>query len=563
MKGFDPFSTTNSLYGVFYTNTQHPQTSYTKEFTRPDMPFAFYNQTQNMQQAYFNRLGHLIGKKPNVTEEQRNLTESQFNVQGAVKAKQLQNQFEQPQNINAYAPKKEERQSTFKKIGAQISNETYHEPLLHYRPEATYKIPPFQKHLPYGYQPNLSPFQEYVTYAPGTNKVIGGTYLDTFDNYLPNVQRISQQQQQQQRTYQPVTVEQVPQQQTYQPPVQDYPPVQVEQMPQQTYQPPVQNYPPVQAEPQQTYQPVTVEQVPQQQTYQPPVQDYPPVQAEPQQTYQPPVQEYAPVQVEQVPPQPQVQQTFQTVTVEQPPQQTYQPVTVEQVPPQFQEQTYHPPQENYPPVTLEQVPQPQLQQTYRNVTVEQQQQMPVMEQTYQPAQETVTLVHATQPTQVENMEYRESIPPKHQVVYETTMNNNPQEMEPLRPANVQGDYKIGSSLNASQGGLGPERTQVTYQQTGELEPLRPANVQGDYKIGSSLNASQGGMGGQLPQYTVVQQGEMEPLRAANVQGDYKIGSSYGQSGQKYVQNDISGLEPLRASNVRGDYKIGSSLMESA
>ena len=149
--------------------------------------------------------------------------------------------------------------------------------------------------------------------------------------------------------------------------------------------------------------------------------------------------------------------------------------------------------------------------------------MPVMEQTYQPAQETVTLVHATQPTQVENMEYRESIPPKHQVVYETTMNNNPQEMEPLRPANVQGDYKIGSSLNASQGG----------------------------------------MGGQLPQYTVVQQGEMEPLRAANVQGDYKIGSSYGQSGQKYVQNDISGLEPLRASNVRGDYKIGSSLMESA
>ena len=457
MKGFDPFSTTNSLYGVFYTNTQHPQTSYTKEFTRPDMPFAFYNQTQNMQQAYFNRLGHLIGKKPNVTEEQRNLTESQFNVQGAVKAKQLQNQLEQQQNINAYAPKKEERQSTFKKIGAQISNETYHEPLLHYRPEATYKIPPFQKHLPYGYQPNLSPFQEYVTYAPGTNKVIGGTYLDTFDNYLPNVQRISQQQQQQQRTYQPVTVEQVPQQQTYQPPV----------------------------------------------------QDYPPVQAEPQQTYQPPVQEYAPVQVEQVPPQPQVQQTFQTVTVEQPPQQTYQPVTVEQVPPQFQEQTYHPPQENYPPVTLEQVPQPQLQQTYRNVTVEQQQQMPVMEQTYQPAQETVTLVHATQPTQVENMEYRESIPPKHQVVYETTMNNNPQEMEPLRPANVQGDYKIGSSLNASQGG----------------------------------------MGGQLPQYTVVQQGEMEPLRAANVQGDYKIGSSYGQSGQKYVQNDISGLEPLRASNV--------------
>ena len=488
MKGFDPFSTTNSLYGVFYTNTQHPQTSYTKEFTRPDMPFAFYNQTQNMQQAYFNRLGHLIGKKPNVTEEQRNLTESQFNVQGAVKAKQLQNQFEQPQNINAYAPKKEERQSTFKKIGAQISNDTYHEPLLHYRPEATYKIPPFQKHLPYGYQPNLSPFQEYVTYAPGTNKVIGGTYLDTFDNYLPNVQRISQQQQQ---TYQPVTVEQVP--------------------PQQTYQPPVQDYPPVQAVPQQTYQP--------------PVQDYPPVQAEPQQTYQPPVQEYAPVQVEQVPqPQPQ-QQTYQTVTVEQQPpmQQTYQPVTVEQVPPQFQEQTYHPPQENYPPVTLEQVPQPQLQQTYRNVTVEQQQQMPVMEQTYQPAQETVTLVHATQPTQVENMEYRESIPPKHQVVYETTMNNNPQ----------------------------------------ELEPLRPANVQGDYKIGSSLNASQGGMGGQLPQYTVVQQGEMEPLRAANVQGDYKIGSSYGQSGQKYVQNDISGLEPLRASNVRGDYKIGSSLMESA
>ena len=472
MKGFDPFSTTNSLYGVFYTNTQHPQTSYTKEFTRPDMPFAFYNQTQNMQQAYFNRLGHLIGKKPNVTEEQRNLTESQFNVQGAVKAKQLQNQLEQQQNINAYAPKKEERQSTFKKIGAQISNETYHEPLLHYRPEATYKIPPFQKHLPYGYQPNLSPFQEYVTYAPGTNKVIGGTYLDTFDNYLPNVQRISQQQQQQQRTYQPVTVEQVPQQQTYQPPVQDYPPVQVEQMPQQTYQPPV--------------------------------------------------QEYAPVQVEQVPPQPQVQQTFQTVTVEQPPQQTYQPVTVEQVPPQFQEQTYHPPQENYPPVTLEQVPQPQLQQTYQNVPVEQQH-MTVMEQTYQPAQETVTLVHATQPTQVENMEYRESIPPKHQVVYETTMNNNPQEMEPLRPANVQGDYKIGSSLNASQGG----------------------------------------MGGQLPQYTVVQQGEMEPLRAANVQGDYKIGSSYGQSGQKYVQNDISGLEPLRASNVRGDYKIGSSLMESA
>ena len=528
MKGFDPFSTTNSLYGVFYTNTQHPQTSYTKEFTRPDMPFAFYNQTQNMQQAYFNRLGHLIGKKPNVTEEQRNLTESQFNVQGAVKAKQLQNQFEQPQNINVYAPKKEERQSTFKKIGAQISNESYHEPLLHYRPEATYKIPPFQKHLPYGYQPNLSPFQEYVTYAPGTNKVIGGTYLDTFDNYLPNVQRISQQQQQQ--TYQPVTVEQVP--------------------PQQTYQPPVQDYPPVQAVPQQTYQP--------------PVQDYPPVQAEPQQTYQPPVQEYAPVQVEQVP-QPQPQQTYQTVTVEQQPpmQQTYQPVTVEQVPPQFQEQTYHPPQENYPPVTLEQVPQPQLQQTYRNVTVEQQQQMPVMEQTYQPAQETVTLVHATQPTQVENMEYRESIPPKHQVVYETTMNNNPQEMEPLRPANVQGDYKIGSSLNASQGGLGPERTQVTYQQTGELEPLRPANVQGDYKIGSSLNASQGGMGGQLPQYTVVQQGEMEPLRAANVQGDYKIGSSYGQSGQKYVQNDISGLEPLRASNVRGDYKIGSSLMESA
>ena len=513
MKGFDPFSTTNSLYGVFYTNTQHPQTSYTKEFTRPDMPFAFYNQTQNMQQAYFNRLGHLIGKKPNVTEEQRNLTESQFNVQGAVKAKQLQNQFEQPQNINAYAPKKEERQSTFKKIGAQISNDTYHEPLLHYRPEATYKIPPFQKHLPYGYQPNLSPFQEYVTYAPGTNKVIGGTYLDTFDNYLPNVQRISQQQQQQQ-----------------------------------------------------TYQPVTVEQVPPQQTYQPPVQDYPPVQAEPQQTYQPPVQEYAPVQVEQVPqPQP-LQQTYQTVTVEQQPpmQQTYQPVTVEQVPPQFQEQTYHPPQENYPPVTLEQVPQPQLQQTYQTVTVEQQQQqMPVMEQTYQPAQETVTLVHATQPTQVENMEYRESIPPKHQVVYETTMNNNPQEMEPLRPANVQGDYKIGSSLNASQGGLGPERTQVTYQQTGELEPLRPANVQGDYKIGSSLNASQGGMGGQLPQYTVVQQGEMEPLRAANVQGDYKIGSSYGQSGQKYVQNDISGLEPLRASNVRGDYKIGSSLMESA
>ena len=132
MKGFDPFSTTNSLYGVFYTNTQHPQTSYTKEFTRPDMPFAFYNQTQNMQQAYFNRLGHLIGKKPNVTEEQRNLTESQFNVQGAVKAKQLQNQFEQPQNINVYAPKKEERQSTFKKIGAQISNESYHEP-LHYK----------------------------------------------------------------------------------------------------------------------------------------------------------------------------------------------------------------------------------------------------------------------------------------------------------------------------------------------------------------------------------------------------------------------------------------------
>ena len=535
MKGFDPFSTTNSLYGVFYTDTPHPQTSYTKEFTRPDMPFAFYNQTQNMQQAYFNRLGHLIGKKPNVTEEQRNLTESQFNVQGAVKAKQLQNQFEPQQNLNAYAPKKEERQSTFKKIGAQISNDSYHEPLLHYRPEATYKIPPFQKHLPYGYQPNLSPFQEYVTYAPGTNKVIGGTYLDTFDNYLPNVQRISQQQQQQQ-TYKPVTVEQVPQQtyqppqQTYQPPVQNYPPVQAEQVPQQTYQPPVQDYPPVQAE-----------QVPQQ-TYQPPVQ---------QQTYQPPVQDYPPVQAEQVPPQP--QQTYQTVTVEQTPvQQTYQPVQVEQVPPQFQEQMYQPPQEHYAPVTLEQVPQPQLQQT---VTVEQQHQMPVMEQTYQPAQETVTLVHATQP---ENMEYRESIPPKHQVVYETT-----QEMEPLRPANVQGDYKIGSSLNASQGGLGPERTQVTYQQTGELEPLRPANVQGDYKIGSSLSASQGGMGGQLPQYTVVQQGEMEPLRAANVQGDYKIGSSYGQSGQKYVQNDISGLEPLRASNVRGDYKIGSSLMQSA
>ena len=544
MKGFDPFSTTNSLYGVFYTNTQHPQTSYTKEFTRPDMPFAFYNQTQNMQQAYFNRLGHLIGKKPNVTEEQRNLTESQFNVQGAVKAKQLQNQFEQPQNINAYAPKKEERQSTFKKIGAQISNDTYHEPLLHYRPEATYKIPPFQKHLPYGYQPNLSPFQEYVTYAPGTNKVIGGTYLDTFDNYLPNVQRISQQQQQQ--TYQPVTVEQVPPQQTYQPPVQDYPPVQA--VPQQTYQPPVQDYPPVQAEPQQTYQP--------------PVQEYAPVQVEQVPQPQPQQQTYQTVTVEQQPP---MQQTYQTVTVEQQPpmQQTYQPVTVEQVPPQFQEQTYHPPQENYPPVTLEQVPQPQLKQTYQTVTVEQQQQMPVMEQTYQPAQETVTLVHATQPTQVENMEYRESIPPKHQVVYETTMNNNPQELEPLRPANVQGDYKIGSSLNASQGGLGPERTQVTYQQTGELEPLRPANVQGDYKIGSSLNASQGGMGGQLPQYTVVQQGEMEPLRAANVQGDYKIGSSYGQSGQKYVQNDISGLEPLRASNVRGDYKIGSSLMESA
>ena len=547
MKGFDPFSTTNSLYGVFYTNTQHPQTSYTKEFTRPDMPFAFYNQTQNMQQAYFNRLGHLIGKKPNVTEEQRNLTESQFNVQGAVKAKQLQNQFEQPKNINAYAPKKEERQSTFKKIGAQISNDTYHEPLLHYRPEATYKIPPFQKHLPYGYQPNLSPFQEYVTYAPGTNKVIGGTYLDTFDNYLPNVQRISQQQQQQ--TYQPVTVEQVPPQQTYQPPVQDYPPVQA--VPQQTYQPPVQDYPPVQAEPQQTYQP--------------PVQEYAPVQVEQVPQPQPQQQTYQTVTVEQQPP---MQQTYQTVTFEQQPpmQQTYQPVTVEQVPPQFQEQTYHPPQENYPPVTLEQVPQPQLKQTYQTVTVEQQQQqqqMPVMEQTYQPAQETVTLVHATQPAQVENMEYRESIPPKHQVVYETTMNNNPQELEPLRPANVQGDYKIGSSLNASQGGLGPERTQVTYQQTGELEPLRPANVQGDYKIGSSLNASQGGMGGQLPQYTVVQQGEMEPLRAANVQGDYKIGSSYGQSGQKYVQNDISGLEPLRASNVRGDYKIGSSLMESA
>ena len=483
MKGFDPFSTTNSLYGVFYTNTQHPRTSYTKEFTRPDMPFAFYNQTQNMQQAYFNRLGHLIGKKPNVTEEQRNLTESQFNVQGAVKALQPQNQvpyFDQTQNLNAYAPKKEERQSTFKKVGAQISNETYHEPLLHYRPEATYKIPPFQKHLPYGYQPNLSPFQEYVTYAPGTNKVIGGTYLDTFDNYLPNVQRISQQQQ-------------IQQQQTYQPPVQ------------------------------QTYQPVTVEQVPPQQTYQP-------------------------VTVEQVPPQP-MEQTYQP-----PVQQTYQTVTVEQQP--VPQQTYQPPVQEYAPVTLEQVP-PQ-QQTYQTVTVEQQQQMPVVQQTYQPAQETVTLVQATQP-QVENMEYRESIPPKHQVIYET----NPQEMEPLRAANVQGDYKIGSSLNTSQGGLGPERTQVTYQQTQELEPLRAANVQGDYKIGSSLNASQGGLGGQLPQYTVVQQGEMDPLRAANVQGDYKIKNSYGQSGQKYVQNDVSGLEPLMASNVRGDYKIGSSLMESA
>ena len=59
MKGLDPFSTTNSLYGNFYGKYAYPMTSYTPDFLHSEMERAFYDKTKQMQQTYFDRYASL------------------------------------------------------------------------------------------------------------------------------------------------------------------------------------------------------------------------------------------------------------------------------------------------------------------------------------------------------------------------------------------------------------------------------------------------------------------------------------------------------------------------
>ena len=185
MKGFDPFSTTNSIYGIYYTNAQHPKTTYTNDFTRKDMPPNFYKATLGMQPGFYDRYGHVKAyKNLSIVTEENKLSQSQaipnsnYNL---TEENKNNSKISEKYNKFVQAVKAGDR---FKRLG-QISLQNYNNPELHYRKENYYQIPPFKKHLPYGYIPNQSPFQEYVTCQQ-----LKKSDLDKFETYKTQVNNI-------------------------------------------------------------------------------------------------------------------------------------------------------------------------------------------------------------------------------------------------------------------------------------------------------------------------------------------------------------------------------------
>jgi hypothetical protein len=189
MKGFDPFSTTNSIYGIYYTNAQHPKTTYTQDYTRKDMPPNFYKATLGMQPGFYDRFGHIKAyKNLSIVTEENKLAQSQtipstkYNL--TEENKNNNSKISEKYNKFVQAVKAGDR---FKRLG-QISLQNYNNPELHYRKENYYQIPPFKKHLPYGYIPNQSPFQEYVTCKQQNN--LNKKDLDKFETYKTQVDKI-------------------------------------------------------------------------------------------------------------------------------------------------------------------------------------------------------------------------------------------------------------------------------------------------------------------------------------------------------------------------------------
>ena len=193
MKGFDTFSTTNSLYGIYYTNAQHPKTTYTQEYTRKDMPPNFYKATLGMQPNFYDRYGHFKAyKNLSIVTEENKLAQSQ-SIPSVKYNLTEENKINSPKISEKYnkfvqAVKAGDR---FKNL-AQISLQNYNNPELHYRKENFYQIPPYKKHLPYGYIPGQSPFQEYVTCQQQQQPTIlnKNLNLDKFETFKPQVNKI-------------------------------------------------------------------------------------------------------------------------------------------------------------------------------------------------------------------------------------------------------------------------------------------------------------------------------------------------------------------------------------
>ena len=230
MKGLDPFSTTNSLYGNFYGKYAYPMTSYTPDFLHSEMERAFYDKTKQMQQTYFDRYASLrlpnqqMNKQyfennndnnndnnQNLFRQQQKMQPTQFenindnnNFNINLKNNRPVSAFPQTQrNINNYynnnnnlnnfnkennnnnnwekgevpsysqlrnkiqTRKKEYYNNSYRRENPQeFINKNEVEPDLHYRVENTYKYPPAVKHMPYGYIPNQEMFQEFKVTFP-------------------------------------------------------------------------------------------------------------------------------------------------------------------------------------------------------------------------------------------------------------------------------------------------------------------------------------------------------------------------------------------------------------
>ena len=112
MKTFDPFSTTNALYGKFYTR-HFPQTPGTPSYDKPTMEDEFRRTTLQMRQNYFDPFSHLnngtmsVPPSESMTQALMNKTTSFFNRmnQQVSTRRYLQKKYMQPipnQYYNGY-----------------------------------------------------------------------------------------------------------------------------------------------------------------------------------------------------------------------------------------------------------------------------------------------------------------------------------------------------------------------------------------------------------------------------------------------------------------------------